>query len=237
MSDTRTRRRLAIALAGVLLLGVLGVLDARFDFESARDGAGAAWSLLKSAPAPIYFACMAVIILAPVPASVFYITAGSLYGIVPSLLWIAPVLAVNALLVHSLVGGWLRPRVERLIAGRGLQIPKLNTRNDQVLFITLIRITPGIPYFIQSWVLGLANVDRMPFLVITVGIQMFYATGFVVLGRSAFEGEFGLTIGAIALLVAVSIIARIVHTRFRRLQTSTLEGTSTATAGEQRNSH
>jgi uncharacterized membrane protein YdjX (TVP38/TMEM64 family) len=173
------------------------------------------WSQLKSAPAPIYFGIMALALLAPVPASIFYVTAGPIYGVVASLLWIVPTLALNFLLVHMIASSWLRPGLESLITGRRFQIPRLETRSDQTLFITLIRLTPGIPYFVQNWLLALSGVDRLRFISISVAIQMLYATGFVVLGRSAFEGEFGLAVFALALLIVVSIVARLVHKRLR----------------------
>jgi uncharacterized membrane protein YdjX (TVP38/TMEM64 family) len=208
--QTRTK----IAAGGALII-VLGMFFSMIDLDQALSVVDAAWTRLQSAPAPIYFSIMTVAILLPVPASVFYVTAGSLYGVGPSLLWIAPTLALNALLVHQIAGSWLRPMIEGFVSKRDLQIPRLKKRSDEVLFITLIRITPGIPYFVQSWVIGLADVARGPFLGITLAIQMLYAAGFVVLGRSIFDGEIGIAIGAIALLVFVSIVARVVHKRFR----------------------
>ncbi len=211
--DARTVSPLLIAVSiGFVALVLLAALLAP---ESTQATARRAWAGLQSAPAPVYFAVMSVALLAPIPASLLYVTAGPLYGILPSLLWIAPALAINALLVHLIASSLLRPRLERFVARRGLTIPALETRADEHLFIVLIRITPGIPYFVQNWLLGLANVRRMPFVLITVGIQMLYATGFVVLGRSAFEGDTGVAVGALATLVVVSLGARQVHKRFR----------------------
>jgi len=222
LNDTGTRAKIVVGLFGILSVGALFFF---VDLESARSGALNAWSQLKSAPAPIYFAIMTVALVAPIPASALYITAGSLYGIGPSLMWIAPALAFNALLVHWIAGSWLRPRLERLIAKRGLRIPRLRTRNDEMLFITLVRITPGVPYFVQNWVLALSDVALAPFVAISVGIQMLFAAGFVILGPSAFEGEAGLAIAAIALLVFVSIGARVVHKRFRATANLPIEET------------
>ncbi len=222
MIDTKSRATIAIGLAGIVGLGTLLLLG---DLESARVVVEAAWSQLKSAPAPIYFGIMSVLLLAPVPASAFYLAAGPLYGIWPSVIWIVPALGINALLVHLIASGWLRPRLMRLVAKRDLQIPRLETRSDQRLFITLIRLTPGIPYFVQNWVIGLAGVDRAPFVMISVAIQMIYATGFVALGRSAFEGDLGLAIGAAVALVLMSIGARLLHKRFRATLTSEREET------------
>lgn len=222
LGETRARIAIAIGLAG--LLG-LAALFAFLDLETARSGAFAAWSQLKSAPAPVYFAVVAVALFTPVPASFLFITAGPLYGIVPSLLWIAPTLALNTLGVHVIASSWLRPPLERFVARRDFTIPRLETRADQRLFITLIRITPGIPYFVQSWLIGLAGVERVPFIVITVLVQMVYATGFVVLGYSAFEGELALAIGAGVLLVFISVGARLIHRRFRAARAASSEAT------------
>jgi hypothetical protein len=46
---------------------------------------------------------------------------------------------------------------------------------------------------------------------------MIYAVGFVVLGRSAFEGDYGVAVIAIALIVVVSICARIAHKRLKQV--------------------
>ena len=50
---------------------------------------------------------------------------------------------------------------------------------DEIFFITLIRLTPGIPYFLQNWILAVAQLDLVRFLVLSVAIQMIYVTGFV----------------------------------------------------------
>jgi len=215
--DDRPTRTTAspLLVAGSIGLVALALGAALLAPESITASARLAWSSLQSAPAPIYFAVMSIALLAPVPASVLYLTAGPLYGILPSLLWIAPALAINALLVHVIASSLLRPRLERLVARRGLKIPALETHADENLFIVLVRITPGIPYFVQSWLLGLAGVRRAPFVLITVAIQMLYATGFVVLGRSAFEGDAAIAIAALAALVVVSLGARQIHKRFR----------------------
>ena len=199
----------------VLAVVVLAAFVAIVGPDKIQTGVEGLWSQLKSAPAPVYFGIMAVVLIAPVPASIFYITAGPIYGVVPSLLWIVPTLALNFLLVHLIASSWLRPGLESLITGRRFQIPRLEKRGDQTLFITLIRLTPGIPYFVQNWLLALSGVDRLRFISISVAIQMLYATGFVVLGRSAFEGEFGLAVFALALLIVVSIVARLVHKRLK----------------------
>jgi len=206
----RVQRGMFVAVAlAVIALSAVAILG----FEEARTLVEEAWSWLQRAPAPIFFAVMTLAIMAPLPATAFYVTAGPIYGVPQSLLWIALVLAANALLVHAIGSSVLRPRLEAMVTGRGIRIPRLERPSDQLLFLTVMRVTPGIPYFIQSWAIVLASVDRARFVLISVVVQMFYATGFVVLGRSAFEGRLGGVAFAVAFLVAAGIAARWLHRR------------------------
>lgn len=174
-----------------------------------------AWAALLAAPAPIYFGVLTVALVGPVPISVFYVTAGPIYGIGPALAWIAPTLALNALLVHAIGTTAVRPRLAAWIERRGLHIPLLEEPSDQLLFATVVRVTPGIPYFLQSWAIVLAGIRRGVFVVLSVAVQMVYATGFVVLGRGAFEGRLGLAAIAVAFLIVAGLVARHIHRRLR----------------------
>ncbi len=68
-----------------------------------------AWEALLAAPAPIYFGFLVIALVGPTPVSVFYVAAGPIYGIGPALAWIAPTLALNALLVHAIGTTAIRP--------------------------------------------------------------------------------------------------------------------------------
>jgi len=170
--------------------------------------AQAALESVRSAPRPLFFAAFVVATFLPFPVGLFYLTAGVAYGIAPALAWIAGSLVVSNLILHTAARGFLRPSLEALVARRGHRIPRFDSPLDEVLFITLIRLTPGIPYFLQNLILACAQLDLMRFMVLSVAIQMIYVTGFVVLGRSALDGELGWAIGGIALIVAVAAGAR-----------------------------
>lgn len=163
---------------------------------------------VRSAPRPLFFAAFVVATFLPFPVGLFYLTAGVAYGIVPALAWIAGSLVVSNLILHTASRSFLRPSLEALVARRGHRIPRFDSPLDEILFITLIRLTPGIPYFLQNLILACAQLDLLRFMVLSVAIQMIYVTGFVVLGRSALEGQLGWAIGGIALIVAVAAGAR-----------------------------
>ena len=209
----RVSRTLVTAVGLIVLVSVVGVV---IGFDALAATLGEAWSLLKKAPAPVYFGVASVLIALPIPASILYATAGPIYGVVPSILWIVPTLVVNSLLVHAIGSTSLRPALRRMVARRGSELPRFESRSDQLFFTTLARVTPGVPYFLQSWAIVLAGVDRTPFVLISVAVQIFYATGFVLLGRSAFEGRLGTVAVAIAFLVAAGLGARLLHVRLQR---------------------
>jgi uncharacterized membrane protein YdjX (TVP38/TMEM64 family) len=200
-------------VVGASAIGLLVLLEV--GPELLRSTATQAWSRLQEAPAPVFFTTMALVCLLPFPISLFYLAAGPLFGIVPAILWIAPTLAVNQLLGHAIANGVLRPRIEALIEGRGYTVPRVTKPADQNLFTAAVRITPGFPYFLQNLVLGVAGIERKRYILISVPVQMIYAVGFVVLGKSAMDGEFGIGIGAVGLIVVVSLGARWLRGRMR----------------------
>jgi uncharacterized membrane protein YdjX (TVP38/TMEM64 family) len=204
--------------ASVVIIGALGLLFLReVGVDVFLGWVTGAWERLQSAPPIVFFGTMALLTVFPVPLSPFYIVAGPIFGILPSLLWIPPAIVLNNLLSYTLTTTFLRPWLLRIVTKRGHSIPTFESRKDQNLFIAMVRITPGFPYFLQSLVLGLAGVERLRFLVISLSVHMIYAVGFVVLGRSAFDGEYGVTVIAIALIVVVSICARLAHQRLKQV--------------------
>lgn len=217
--ESRFSARLVVAglCVGVVLIGGIGLLLFReIGIDVMLGWAGDGWERLKQAPPIVFFGTMAILTIFPVPLSPFYIVAGPLFGVLPSLLWIPPAIVLNNLIAHTLTTSFLRPRLLKIVANRGYSIPTFKSKAEQNLFIAMVRIAPGPPYFIQSLVLGLAGVDRIRFLVISLTVHMVYVVGFVVLGRSAFDGEYGVAIAALALIVVATLFARFAHRRLKR---------------------
>jgi len=208
-SDAAISRPLACAV----FLVCLGVAATAWAEGSASRDSIPAWiqSALESVrgtPPLLFFSAFVVATLLPVPIALFYLAAGVAYGIGPALAWIAGSLGVSNLIVHTASRTFLRPTLEALVARRGHRIPRFDSGLDEALFITLIRLTPGIPYFVQNLVLAVAKLDLMRFVVLSVAIQMIYVTGFVVLGRSALDGSLTWALAGLALLVALTVGAR-----------------------------
>lgn len=206
------------ALAWLALFVVLAIDASAESASAALPGGFGEWlegwvERLRGAPPVLFFGVFVVATLLPVPIGLFYLVAGAVYGVTPALLWIAGALVVSNLIIHTASRSVLRPTLEALVARRGHRIPRFDSGLDEALFITLVRITPGVPYFLQNLILAVARLDLMRFLVLSVAIQMIYVAGFVVLGRSALEGELGYAVAAIAAIVALTAGARIFASR------------------------
>lgn len=214
-------RRIA-AFVPIVLFCVVSATTALAQEEGVTTGqALPAWAQtalesVRSAPRPLFFAAFVVATFLPLPIGLFYLTAGVAYGIAPALAWIAGSLVVSNLILHAASRSFLRPSLEAMISRRGHRIPRFDSALDEALFITLIRLTPGIPYFLQNLILACARLDLMRFMVLSVAIQMIYVTGFVVLGRSALDGQLGWAIGGIALIIGVAAGARMIAKRRSR---------------------
>lgn len=199
-------------LVCLFCLGVATTAWAEGDASASRE-ALPAWiqaglDRIRGAPPLLFFSAFVVATFLPVPIALFYLAAGVAYGIGPALGWIAGSLVVSNLIIHTASRTFLRPTLEALVARRGHRIPRFDSGLDEALFITLIRLTPGIPYFFQNLILAVAKLDLMRFVVLSVAIQMIYVTGFVVLGRSALDGSLTWALAGLALLVALTVGAR-----------------------------
>lgn len=224
-----SRALLVVFALGALTATVVGVyLIHTFGFDGLMAIVLDGWEWLQNAPPIIFFGAMSLLTIGPVPLTPFYITAGSLYGIGPSLLWIPPAIVLNNVIAYTLTTSFLRPWLQALVAKRDLSIPTLDSKREQTLFIVMVRITPGPPYFMQSLILGLAGVDRLRFLVLSLPVHMIFVVGFVVLGRSAFDGELGLAIIAITLILAASILARLAHKHLKAAGGASVEAEGAA---------
>jgi uncharacterized membrane protein YdjX (TVP38/TMEM64 family) len=204
--------RSLVCLVCLVFLGVAATAYAEGDTSASRETlpawVQAALARVRGAPPLLFFSAFVVATFLPVPIALFYLAAGVTYGIGPALAWIAGSLVVSNLIIHTASRTFLRPTLEALVARRGHRIPRFDSGLDEALFITLIRLTPGIPYFFQNLILAVAKLDLMRFVVLSVAIQMIYVTGFVVLGRSALDGSLTWALAGLALLVALTVGAR-----------------------------
>jgi uncharacterized membrane protein YdjX (TVP38/TMEM64 family) len=83
----------------------------------------------------------------------------------------------------------MRPAVEWFLRHTHYKIPRAKAENHRMLTV-LVRLTPGLPYFAQGYVLGLAEVRFWIYLHL-VHIQYSFALGFLIFGEALMKTASG----------------------------------------------
>lgn len=178
------------------------------------DYQGLVDSIAGFGPIP-FFLAMAILPSLWAPASPFLFLAGALYDLPLALGGSAAALGSNMALSWLLAGRLFRPLFERLVHRFGYSVPELD-RNNMIAIAVLLRITPGVPFPFQNYLLGLA---RMPFgwyMGISLPITIGMAFGIILAGDAILKGNFAIALLAISLLIALSLAARNVQARLKR---------------------
>ena len=159
---------------------------------------------------------MAFLPIFPIPLSPFYLIIGTIYGVGFSLIATAVVIFINLSLAHYLATGFLRPVIDNIISKYSFTIPKVYPTEYIKLSIAL-RIAPGIPYFLKNYLNSLAGVPLKSYLLISWPLEMLWALAFILLGESIFEGNFGLTIYSICLVITLILIIKLIREHYAKI--------------------
>lgn len=164
--------------------------------------------LLQSAGPLAFFTAMALLPAAGMPISLFNLTAASAFGErmgLPGVLAAAAAaIAVNLTLTYWLARYALRPWLEQMISRTKYRIP-VAPADEQAEITLLVRITPGPPFFVQSYLLGLAEVRFGTYLWISWLITFIYSTGFIVFGDAILHGKAKVAFIGLSILMAVGL--------------------------------
>jgi uncharacterized membrane protein YdjX (TVP38/TMEM64 family) len=157
---------------------------------------------------------MALLPLAGVPMSPFALSAGPLFGArlgtpVVVLLGLAAI-TFNLSVTYWLARRWLRPLLSRVVQRLGYRLPEVE-RGDATDLIILLRVTPGPPFFVQNYLLGLAEVPFGRYLVISCAVQWSYNIAFILFGDALSQGRGKMAMVAIGLLAALVVGTHLVR--------------------------
>lgn len=210
--------KLAIAggvllLAGAVLLPCYSVAElvglAKTGVERVKE-----WSRTVG-PIP-FFAAMALLPAAGFPVMVFSLTAGVLFvpqiGLGWAIVGVLAALAVNLALTYWLARYALRPLLEGLVRRLGYGLPQVAKENHLGLTL-LVRITPGPPFFVQGYLLGLAEVPFFTYMWVSWLISAMYSVAMVAFGDSLMQGSGKVVFLAVSVLVAIMIAIKMVRRR------------------------
>ena len=198
----------AIGVAVVYFVGWRVALDAALQLKTAVVGR------MSAAGPVVFFSAMAVLPGLGVPNSPFALAAGPVFGErlglpVVTMLGLAAI-TFNLTLTYWLARRWLRPLCARLLARFGYTLPAVE-KGAVTDLIVLIRVTPVVPFFVQNYLLGLADVPFVRYLWVSVAIQGSLNVAFILFGDALNQGR-----GKVALTAALLIAMLAVGTHLLR---------------------
>jgi uncharacterized membrane protein YdjX (TVP38/TMEM64 family) len=196
---------LKLAIAVVVLAGLAVFFLRGTDVRGLMERSLAA---VRSVGPTAFFTAMTILPCIGVPNSLFAITAGELFAPtlgMPTVIALSlVVLLVNLALTYWLARYALRPMLIKVLARYGYSVPRVTAGN--ALGITLVmRLTPGVPFAVQGYVLGVAEVPFGLYLVVSWICQVPWVVGFIVFGQGLLKGNFIVAAKGLGVIVVAAV--------------------------------
>jgi uncharacterized membrane protein YdjX (TVP38/TMEM64 family) len=171
-------------------------------------------TIIRDAGPWLFFGAMAVLPVVGAPLMAFTITAGEAFagqmtmgGVLAATL---AAIAVNLALTYWMAGRAVRPLLERLLKRFDYAVPRV-TADNALTIALLVRLTPGPPFFLQSYVLGLAGVPFRLYMLVSWFCVLPWAVGAVVLGRGVLSGDFKVAVMGLGVIVAAVAAVQLIR--------------------------
>jgi uncharacterized membrane protein YdjX (TVP38/TMEM64 family) len=166
-----------------------------------------------------FYAAMATLPAAGVPMLAFSLTAASAFGPTMGMGGVVAAglaaVAVNLAFTYWLARRALRPWLARILEKLGYRLPAVS-RADMTDLIVLIRVTPGVPFFAQNYLLGLADAPVGPYLAISCAITFAQTTAFILFGDALIHGRGRAGLLALSLLLALTAATHLLRRHYGR---------------------
>ena len=184
---------------------------------SVRLSIEAGLAVLRDAGPLAFFTAMSLLPAAGCPMIAFTLTAGTAFadrlGLPLVLVCCGLALAVNMTLTYWLAAVGLRPWLEQWIARTKYRVPELDEA-DHAELTMIVRITPGPPFFVQNYLLGLARVRFVTYLWVSWVIVMPMSVGFVIFGDAILHGKARVAFLGLSALVGLSLIVHFIRRHY-----------------------
>ena len=176
-----------------------------------------AW--IRSVGPAAFFTALAILPAFGFPVLAFTLSAGPVFSPQLGLGWVIALtllsMTVNMAFTYWLARYAFRPFLEGLIKRLGYSLPQV-AAEDHVSLAVLVRITPGPPFFVQGYLLGLANVPFKIYMAASLPIAGSFAVSVIVFGDSIMHGRAKVAFFAVSMLIALSVIVQMVRRRMAR---------------------
>jgi uncharacterized membrane protein YdjX (TVP38/TMEM64 family) len=207
----RTTAIVILAIAAIAALAILG--------PQLKEPLVYLFTLLREAGPAVYFLSMAILPAVGVPLSFFTLTAGAGVGPpigMPAVLALSlGAVGANIALSYVLARRAFRPPLEYVVRRLGYSIPAARP-DDTTDLVVLLRVTPGIPFPVQNYLLGFAAVPFLPYLLISCLIALPLNGAIIVFGEALLQGRGRAALVGLLALVAVMAAISLVRRRISR---------------------
>jgi uncharacterized membrane protein YdjX (TVP38/TMEM64 family) len=174
-------------------------------------------ALIRDAGPWVFFTAMALLPAFGAPMMAFTIPAGEAFA---ERMGMGGVIAVAlvALTINLALSYWvaryaLRPLLMRLVTRFGYSVPRVTPENALNVAL-IVRCTPGPPYPVQCFVLGIAEVPFRLYMIVSFFALLPWVVGAIVLGQGLFQGNFKVAATGIGVLVVAVIAVQWVRKKY-----------------------
>ncbi len=211
VTSARIRTFIGIAVLGLLIAVVVGWLF-RHELSGIEIQPAVDW-IAGFGPLP-FFIAMAILPSLWAPVSPFLLLAGAIYEMPIAIGGSAAALAANMALSWLLAGKLFRPLFERLVHRFGYSVPELK-KESMFTVAVLLRITPGMPFPLQNYLLGLARMPFLWYMGISLPLTLLLSLSIVIFGDAILKGNVTLILLAVSLFIALSLGVRYLRARLK----------------------
>jgi uncharacterized membrane protein YdjX (TVP38/TMEM64 family) len=211
-----TKKHLLLAAGVAVLVAGLVLVALKTGLMEAADTAVLG---LREAGPGIFFVAMALLPAVGFPLIAFTLAAGPVFG--PTLgagwviVWSLTAVVANLLLTFWLANRALRPLVRRLLTYFEFRLPDGMAGGAWQLTL-IVRLTPGPPFWVQSYLLGLIRVPLVPYLVVSTSVIAGYIIALVCGGAAIAKGSGRLAFAAVGILVVSVVTLQLLRKRTAR---------------------
>jgi uncharacterized membrane protein YdjX (TVP38/TMEM64 family) len=181
------------------------------------------FSLIRDAGPVVFFLSMAILPAAGAPLSFFTLTAGTAFAPVigmPAVLALSlGAVGTNVALSYMLARHVFRLPLEYLVRRLGYCLPEARPA-DATDLVVLLRVTPGIPFPVQNYLLGFAAVPFLPYLLVSCLIAFPLNAAIIAFGEAVLTGRGKVALVGLMLVLAITAALHLFFRHYRRKVTS-----------------
>lgn len=125
----------------------------------------------------------------------------------------------NLIITYALARRALRPLLEKLCVKFGYKLPEADA-GDATDLVILLRVTPGVPFMVQNYLSGLANIPFGRYLLVSCLVAWPQAIAFMLFGDALMHGKGKLALIGLCSLMALTAGTHMVRKHYERKKKS-----------------